>query len=584
VVEERFDGLIESGAAGGRRPYRQVVKAAPHSAVYLMHKFWARRPHNVFAELVAHYSEPGDVVLDPFCGGGVTVVEALSLGRKVVGVDVNPLAAYVTEMEVRPLDVGRFWRGYEWVRSQVESQMCELYQTFCPKCHANNAVFDWLEWTGEKPHRMKYECPKCGAGEKEAQAVDVLRSQKVSESFEVVVSEKKLWYPKAAVPYGDKTEGIVKKGYTYFWQLYTERNLLALSMLLKEICNFGGEANVKDFLKFAFSSSLKWASKMSHLRGNVVEGWALHAYWLYPRTLEINVWNTFKRRCAAVARGKEYSNRNVGVSVQKAECFKQLLAGDANYLILTQSSVSLPIPDETVDFVLTDPPFGGNVNYGELADYWTVWQNEGSTIDKNDEIIINKNRMKGLNDYEEGLQQVFCECFRVLKEERNMVVTFNSRDSRVVASFIIAAAKAGFVLHPQGLLYQPPIRAYATTFHAMQVGAFTGDFIFTFYKPSRVNRSGFLEKVNLKDFRMQIDSLIEWHAAEKTTEPELREDAYRILIPFLSFHAESNIHACWEAVNHFELRMKDLEPRFRKLRRHITEKRKKVFSADKKTG
>jgi hypothetical protein len=584
VVEEGFDGLIGSGVAVGREPYRKVVKAEPHTAVYLMHKFWARRPHNVFAELVAHYSKPGDIVLDPFCGGGVTVVEALSLGRKVVGVDVNPLAAYVTEMEARPLDVGRFWMGYEWVQSQVESQMCKLYQTSCPNCGEKNAVFDWLEWEGEKPHRMRYECPKCEAGEKEAEAVDVFRSQRASESFENAVSEKKLWYPNATVPYGDKTEGIIKKGYTYFWQLYTKRNLLALSMLWKEICSFSGEANVKDFLKFAFSSSLKWASKMSHLRGNVVEGWALHAYWLYPRTLEINVWNTFKRRCTAIARGKEYSNRNIGVSVQKAESFEQLLAGDANYLILTRSSVSLPIPDETVDFVLTDPPFGGNVNYGELADFWTVWQNEGNTIDKNEEIIINKNRMKSLNDYEEGLRKVFRECFRVLKEERNMVVTFNSRDSRVVASFIIAAAKAGFVLHPQGLLYQPPIRAYATTFHAMQVGAFTGDFIFTFYKPSRVNRSSFSAEVDLKDFRMQIDSLTKWHVAEKTTEPELREKAYRILIPFLSFHAESDAQARWEAVNHFEMRMKNLEPRFRKLRRHIIEKRRKVFSADKKVS
>ena len=44
-------------------------------------------------------------MLDPFCGGGVTVVEALKLRRKAVGVDVNPIAAYVTSMECTPADL-----------------------------------------------------------------------------------------------------------------------------------------------------------------------------------------------------------------------------------------------------------------------------------------------------------------------------------------------------------------------------------------------------------------------------------------------------------------------------------------------
>ena len=38
-------------------------------------------------EVIRHYSRPGDVVLDPFMGGGTSVVEALAMGRKVIGVD-----------------------------------------------------------------------------------------------------------------------------------------------------------------------------------------------------------------------------------------------------------------------------------------------------------------------------------------------------------------------------------------------------------------------------------------------------------------------------------------------------------------
>jgi len=55
------------------------VLAKPHSSIYKMHRYWARRPQNVFSKLIEHYTNPGDLILDPFCGGGVAVVEALRL-------------------------------------------------------------------------------------------------------------------------------------------------------------------------------------------------------------------------------------------------------------------------------------------------------------------------------------------------------------------------------------------------------------------------------------------------------------------------------------------------------------------------
>jgi hypothetical protein len=147
----------------------------------------------------------------------------------------------------------------------------------------------------------------------------------------------------------------------------------------------------------------------------------------------------------------------------------------------------------------------------------------------------------------------------------------------VVASFVIAASRAGFVLHPEGLLYQPPIRAYTTTVHAMQVGAFTGDFIFTFNKTTQLTLDKFPVEIELKNFKEHIDGLIKNHMSERITEPELRERAYRILIPFLALHSRSAITACREAVNYFESQIKRLEPNFKKLRRQIIEERRKAF-------
>src|ERR1035438_5807536 len=55
-------------------------------------------------EVIRHYSRPGDVVLDPFMGGGTSIVEALSLGRRIIGVDLNTLAHFVSKVKTTPLN------------------------------------------------------------------------------------------------------------------------------------------------------------------------------------------------------------------------------------------------------------------------------------------------------------------------------------------------------------------------------------------------------------------------------------------------------------------------------------------------
>ncbi len=45
------------------------------------------------------FSKPGDLVLDPFVGGGTTLVEARALGRRAVGIDLNSLATFISEIK-----------------------------------------------------------------------------------------------------------------------------------------------------------------------------------------------------------------------------------------------------------------------------------------------------------------------------------------------------------------------------------------------------------------------------------------------------------------------------------------------------
>jgi len=549
-----------------------------------MHKYFARRPWNVFSELISHYSSPDEIILDPFCGGGVTIVESLKLRRRAIGVDVNPLATYVTLMQTKPINLEAFQQAFHELGKGVEREIESLYSTKCVKC-GGAAVADWIEWDEQAKRivRLKYNCASCGASrEKPPDRSDNRLAEKIERDFTQTVKQKKLWFPRTQIPPGDKTNSLLNQGINSFHELFTRRNLLSLSILLKQIQKIE-DKEARDFLKFTSSSSLKWASRQSHLRGQIVEGWAMHAYWIYPKSLEINVWNTFKRRTNAVLRGKKYSNEHIGNFYRTARNFDNLAGGKGSCLILNRSASHLPIPNESVDAVLTDPPYGANVNYGELSDFWYIWMSGGKPVPKRDEVIVNRTQRKTLADYEGLLHNVLKECYRVLKPNSYLVSTFNSKDMRVVASFITAASRAGFALEPNGFVYQKPIRPYVTTFHAMQIGAFVGDFIFTFIKAPKFSSGLRTIEPNLQKVKSELTGLIELAEKGDMTEPLLRENAYRILIPFLATQSQIDIRGCREAVDFFETKMREHELYFKNLRRKITEKRRRAFRKKRKS-
>ena len=63
-------------------PIKHGVNANEHPPVINMHRYFAKRPSDVFENLINHYSNKNDIILDPFIGGGITAVKALENKRK----------------------------------------------------------------------------------------------------------------------------------------------------------------------------------------------------------------------------------------------------------------------------------------------------------------------------------------------------------------------------------------------------------------------------------------------------------------------------------------------------------------------
>lgn len=80
---------------------RDKVTGAPHD----FYRYPARFSPIFAREAIKTFTEPGDFVLDPFCGGGTTLVEALSLGRRAAGMDVSSLATFLARTKTTPISV-----------------------------------------------------------------------------------------------------------------------------------------------------------------------------------------------------------------------------------------------------------------------------------------------------------------------------------------------------------------------------------------------------------------------------------------------------------------------------------------------
>jgi DNA modification methylase len=87
---------------------------------YGVHGYFTKQVWNVVQEYVRAFTRPGDVVLDPFGGSGVTAVEALMLGRKAIHLDLNPLSIFLVENLLRPVSMPDLAEAYNQIVAQFE--------------------------------------------------------------------------------------------------------------------------------------------------------------------------------------------------------------------------------------------------------------------------------------------------------------------------------------------------------------------------------------------------------------------------------------------------------------------------------
>lgn len=454
------------------KPFTEDISAGKNTYVYDTHTYHTKVPPQGITPLIDYYTNPGEIVLDPFCGSGMTGVAALEHKRQAILSDLSPAATFIAENQCTPIEYAGFLAAVDNIIEKSKDVQEQLYRTQCRNCGkptlllytvwsygliCNKCNHEFILWdvardehesVRESKIKKEFNCPHCGSyiakrvlkrtqrypvqvgykccgkGNKEQTAIP---SQDDLEIIKRIASNKlpiDLWYPQNKFPLGINTRQPIAAGINTVDKAYTPRALWAMAYLWKQASNYP-DASIRDKLLFTLTSLYQRVTVFSEFRfwggsGNI-------ANYNVPHIMnEQNVFTTFRRKAATISwyfRDAPYVPRRLHIS--------------------TRSACKLDhLPNESIDFIFTDPPFGSNINYSEMNFLWESWLEKYTDI--TEEAIVSKAQNKSVDDYRILLCRAFLEANRVLRPDGWMCVVFHNSSEKVWKALQRAITDSGF--------------------------------------------------------------------------------------------------------------------------------------------
>lgn len=375
--------------------FDKPIKSLGHTPIYKMHKYFARRPHNVFRELIEFYTKEGQIVFDPFGGGGVTLIEGLTLNRKIISTDVNPVASFIQYCQVCDVKAGKILSYATELKNMVLELFPDAFVTDCSNCKNDVAHVRWIEhaYLVKCPHcnketslrsdnkalnetgrpkngiyvcqhccssikaadtpritseiiSLRYKCDQCGSDDaKRPSERDTLKHSLYTNNLEKIREELGLKFPDFEIPAEwdrQQEDCLHRKGFQQFTDFFTPRNLLISAAFF----DAAGKLKVQkqmtdseyDFLIFILSSLIRYTNSMNFSTSSWMDGrpvaWAKHAFWTPNQFTEANPFEYFDNRIKSIKSGlKDRDSR----FASKRNTFDFSALGDAtaDYMMLS---------------------------------------------------------------------------------------------------------------------------------------------------------------------------------------------------------------------------------------------------------
>ena len=348
----------------------------------------------------------------------------------------------------------------------------------CPQCHSL-----YREDTAV-PFYQRYQ-PVAIAGECQEHGLFFAAPQQADRDNIVYADDRRSQLPFRAgdflVEPGPKSRNILNRGVHNYLDLFSSRQLLFLHQAIALLPAF--EPLVRLNLALLVSTSLEFNAMLCGYKGArknrpgaIRHTFAHHAYSfpytalennpLYRKKQSGNLQNLFYSR---IARGRRWAQNPVervvngngrpekviiaGEVDSGTEVFQfaDLRQGTRRFLLRQGSSAALPIPDNSVDYVITDPPYFDSVQYADLAAFFRVWLRQLLPDAANwryslDDAAVDQ-QANGNGQYTAVLSRIFRECHRVLKKENGrLVFTFHHWNPKGWSALTKTLKRAGFIL------------------------------------------------------------------------------------------------------------------------------------------
>jgi putative DNA methylase len=554
--------LVEISQVAEQESWRKEI----NRPIYHIHKWWATRLGSVFrAMTLGALSPPGadiwaqfynkhnfcdKVVLDPFMGSGTTLGEAVKLGAKAIGCDINPVSSFQVRQAFTPATEVELRAAFGHLERQVAPEIRRYYQTRDPRSGElitvlyyfwvkivttpageqipllSRYVFSQDAYPKKKP-RAQIVCPNCWeifedrydaigiqcthcghyfnpqSGPASGQYItakggdrykikDLLpkdgtppvhrmyaimalrddgskvylpvRAEDIAlyEEAQARLASELLPLPQTVVRPGHNTDQARGYNYTRWRDFFNARQLLCLGLLLREIQKIENRI-VQEQMLCLFSSTLEFNNMFCSFKGEgtgaVRHMFSNHILKPERAPLENSIWGTkkssgtfstlFESRLLSAKRyldepfeialeRDENDNRtksrkivcSLPIKVKLIDTWSDLDQADHGVMILNGDSSKLPLPDRTVDAVITDPPYFDFVHYSELSDFFYAWlspvlRDRYPWFAREDSSDLGEVQHKDPGIFARQLASVFTEASRVLKDDGVLAFSFH---------------------------------------------------------------------------------------------------------------------------------------------------------------
>lgn len=488
-----------------REPFASDVSEGKNDPIYMAHSYHTKVPYKAIMRYILHYTKPGDIILDGFCGTGMTGVAAQMCDnpetmfkkeieedienvewgtRNAILSDLSPAATFISYNYNKVLDANSYYENMHSILENTELELGWMYET--NHCYENGSKVMGLE--GEVKGKINfivwsdvYICSNCG---NEIvfwdRAVD-LENKRISSSFCC-----------------DKCGAEFKKNKVTRAKRLIDDLLLNKTLTIAKqvpvLINYS--ANGKRYEKKPDKEDLQLIKKIEMMK---VQSWIptdelplgpntdqpkkshgiLYSHMFYTKRNLIvlsSIYDKLKRQefnflftSILPNASKMYKYRTDGkggivtgtlyipalnqennvfnlfeLKLKSITKSYQQKYKNNNFIVTCNSSTNLPIADNSIDYIFIDPPFGENINYSELSFLWESWLKVKTNNNK--EAIMNKVQNKGLYEYQELMTDCFKEFYRVLKPNRWITVEFHNSKNTVWNSIQEAINKVGFIV------------------------------------------------------------------------------------------------------------------------------------------